>query len=124
MNLAVPTLLMPLLVAGHAPHITIKDLVVGKGKKAAAGAHVYIDYTGMLTNGTVFDDSKRHGPPLDFIVGGGRMIKGFDLGVRGMKVGGKRKLTLPPSFAYGDRAQEGIPANSTLIFIVQLRKIG
>ena len=80
-----------------------------------------MDYTGWLTNGTKFDSSKDHGQPFSFQLGGGQVIKGWDEGVDGMKVGGKRKLTIPPELAYGSRAVGGvIPPNSTLVFEVEL----
>ena len=101
------------------------DLVVGSGEPAKAGQVVQVHYTGTLENGTKFDSSYDHGgQPFSFPLGGGRVIKGWDEGVAGMKVGGKRKLIIPPNLAYGDRVQAKIPANSTLIFEVELLKIG
>ena len=105
--------------------LTMKDEVVGTGAEAKAGDEVTVDYVGSLTNGTVFDASKNHGTSgFTFGLGAGQVIKGWDQGVVGMKVGGKRMLTIPASLAYGDRAVGGvIPANSTLIFEVTLLKV-
>jgi FKBP-type peptidyl-prolyl cis-trans isomerase len=101
------------------------DLVVGSGEPAKAGQVVQVHYTGTLEDGTKFDSSYDHGgQPFSFPLGGGRVIKGWDEGVAGMKVGGKRKLIIPANLAYGDRVQAKIPANSTLIFEVELLKIG
>jgi FKBP-type peptidyl-prolyl cis-trans isomerase len=101
------------------------DLVVGSGEPAKAGQVVQVHYTGTLEDGSKFDSSYDHGgQPFSFPLGGGRVIKGWDEGVAGMKVGGKRKLIIPPNLAYGDRVQAKIPANSTLTFEVELLKIG
>lgn len=104
----------------------IVDEVVGTGATATAGDNVTVDYVGMLTNGTVFDASKKRGNEgFTFSLGAGQVIKGWDVGVAGMKVGGKRKLTIPADMAYGDQAVGGvIPANSTLVFEVELRSTG
>jgi FKBP-type peptidyl-prolyl cis-trans isomerase len=97
------------------------DIKVGTGATAQAGHHVKVDYTGWLTNGKKFDSSVGTGKPFDFMLGGGQVIKGWDEGVAGMKVGGKRQLRIPPDLAYGEKGYPGaIPANSTLIFDVQL----
>jgi len=99
----------------------IKDLVVGKGAEAKAGDSVKVHYVGTLPDGKEFDASKKHGQPFDFELGAGRVIKGWDQGVAGMKVGGKRKLTVPPSLGYGARGfPPVIPPNSTLLFEVEL----
>lgn len=102
--------------------LEIKDLVVGKGAEAKAGDTVKVHYVGTLTNGEEFDASKKHGnEPFQFELGKGRVIKGWDDGVAGMKVGGKRKLTIPPHLGYGSRgAGAKIPPNSTLVFEVEL----
>lgn len=106
--------------------LVIVDEVIGTGATATAGDNVTVDYVGMLTNGTVFDASKNRGNAgFTFILGTGQVIKGWDVGVAGMKVGGKRKLTIPADMAYGNQAVGGvIPANSTLVFEVELLKTG
>ena len=101
------------------------DEKVGDGKEAKAGDTVSVHYTGTLTNGKKFDSSRDRGKPFEFPLGAGRVIKGWDEGVAGMKEGGKRKLTIPADLAYGSREiGDGlIPANSTLIFEVELVKV-
>ena len=102
----------------------IKDVVVGKGAEAKAGDNVKVHYVGTLPDGKEFDASKKHGQPFDFELGAGRVIKGWDQGVAGMKVGGKRKLTVPPSLGYGARGfPPVIPPNSTLLFEVELLEV-
>jgi FKBP-type peptidyl-prolyl cis-trans isomerase FkpA len=97
------------------------DIKVGAGSVAAAGQTVKVHYTGWLTNGKKFDSSVDRGEPFTFNLGGGQVIKGWDEGVAGMKVGGKRQLRIPPALGYGDRGAGGvIPANATLIFDVEL----
>jgi FKBP-type peptidyl-prolyl cis-trans isomerase len=105
--------------------LEIKDVTVGKGAEAKAGDTVKVHYVGTLTNGSEFDASKKHGSePFTFELGKGRVIKGWDDGVAGMKVGGKRKLTIPPHLGYGARgAGDRIPPNSTLVFEVELVEI-
>ncbi len=101
--------------------IGIKDVVVGKGAEAKTGDNVKVHYVGTLPDGKEFDASKKHGQPFDFELGAGRVIKGWDQGVAGMKVGGKRKLTVPPSLGYGARGfPPVIPPNSTLLFEIEL----
>jgi len=101
--------------------LIIEDVTVGQGAAAAAGQKVTVHYTGWLTNGTKFDSSKDRNDPFVFPLGGGRVIKGWDEGVQGMKVGGKRKLTIPPALGYGARGAGGaIPPNATLVFEVEL----
>jgi FKBP-type peptidyl-prolyl cis-trans isomerase FkpA len=101
--------------------LIIDELVVGAGAAAAAGQQVTVHYTGWLTDGTKFDSSKDRGDPFIFPLGAGRVIKGWDEGVQGMKVGGKRKLTIPSALGYGARGAGGvIPPNATLVFEVEL----
>ena len=108
---------MPTTASG----LIIEDVTVGEGAVAAAGQKVTVHYTGWLTNGTKFDSSKDRNDPFVFPLGGGRVIKGWDEGVDGMKVGGKRKLTIPPALGYGSRGAGGvIPPNATLVFEVEL----
>jgi FKBP-type peptidyl-prolyl cis-trans isomerase len=97
------------------------DIKVGAGATAQTGQHVKVDYTGWLTSGKKFDSSVGTGKPFDFMLGAGQVIKGWDEGVVGMKVGGKRQLRIPPDLAYGAKGYPGaIPPNATLIFDVQL----
>lgn len=97
------------------------DLVVGSGKMAEAGMNVSIHYTGYLLDGTKFDSSLDRGEPLKFQIADGRMIPGFDEGVRGMRIGGKRKLQVPWSMAYGEAGRPPqIPPKSNLVFDVEL----
>ena len=99
----------------------IEDLVVGTGDTAAAGQRVSVHYTGWTTDGKKFDSSKDRGQPFMFSLGEGEVIRGWDEGVAGMKVGGKRKLTIPPELGYGSRgAGKVIPPNATLLFEVEL----
>ena len=102
--------------------LQIEDLTVGTGAEATSGKNVDVHYTGWLTNGTKFDSSVDRGRPFSFPIGAGRVIKGWDQGVAGMKVGGKRKLTIPPELGYGASGAGGgkIPPNSTLVFEVEL----
>ncbi|GKS64357.1 hypothetical protein YTPLAS72_16610 [Nitrospira sp.] len=97
------------------------DQAVGTGEAAVAGKNVSVHYTGWLENGKKFDSSVDRGQPFSFPLGAGRVIKGWDEGVQGMKVGGKRKLTIPSDLGYGSRGAGGvIPPNATLIFDVEL----
>jgi peptidylprolyl isomerase len=100
------------------------DLVEGDGPSPRPGQTLTVNYTGTLENGTKFDSSYDHGKPMEFRIGTGSMIKGFDEGFMSMKVGGKRKLTVPPALGYGARGKPpDIPGNSTLIFEVELLSI-
>ena len=104
--------------------LRITDLVIGNGPEATAGETVSVNYRGTLESGKEFDSSYGRGP-FSFPLGAGRVIKGWDEGVAGMQVGGKRKLVIPPDLAYGERGAGGvIPPNATLIFEVELLKIG
>ena len=104
-----------------ASGLVIEDLVVGNGEAANAGQGVSVHYTGWLQNGTQFDSSKDRGEAFVFALGRGEVIRGWDEGVSGMKVGGKRKLTIPPELGYGARGAGGvIPPNATLLFEVEL----
>jgi FKBP-type peptidyl-prolyl cis-trans isomerase len=102
------------------PKVEIVDVVVGKGAEAVNGKSVTVHYTGTLKDGTKFDSSVDRKEPFTFSLGAGQVIKGWEEGIQGMKVGGKRKLTIPPEKAYGNNAVGAIPANSVLIFDVEL----
>lgn len=103
--------------------LKIEDLVVGTGAEAVAGKKVTVNYKGTLENGTQFDSSYDRGVPFSFTLGAGEVIVGWDQGVVGMKVGGKRVLTIPPDLGYGARSAGTIPPNSVLIFEVELLKV-
>jgi peptidylprolyl isomerase len=103
--------------------LKVLDLKVGEGR-TAAGATAVVHYTGWLLDGTKFDSSRDRGKPFSFAVGRGQVIRGWDEGVAGMKVGGKRKLLIPPSLGYGARgAGAVIPPNATLVFEVELLEV-
>lgn len=104
-----------------ASGLQIEEVTEGTGAEARAGTQVQVHYTGWLTDGKKFDSSKDRGQPFSFKLGGGQVIKGWDEGVAGMKVGGTRKLTIPPELGYGARGAGGvIPPGATLIFEVDL----
>lgn len=110
-----------LLAIEAEPELMIEELVVGEGAEATEGAHVVVHYTGWLMNGRKFDSSKDRGEPIDFPLGAGYVIRGWDEGLQGMKVGGKRRLTIPPALGYGSRGAGGvIPPDATLLFEVEL----
>jgi len=100
------------------------DVAPGQGDSAMPGRTVTVHYTGWLPNGTKFDSSRDRGEPFAFTLGAGQVISGWDEGVKGMKVGGRRKLVLPPLLAYGDvGAPPAIPPNATLVFDVEVLKV-
>jgi FKBP-type peptidyl-prolyl cis-trans isomerase len=119
-------LLLPLALSqpASAQYLEADELRVGTGTEAKAGNRVTVHYTGWLTNGRQFDSSKPRGEPFTFLLGGGQVIKGWDQGVVGMREGGVRRLTIPPELGYGARGAGPIPPSATLIFEVELLKVG
>ena len=123
-------LIVVLLILGigsvGAEYLEIEDLVTGSGQMAQPGDAISVHYTGWLVGGKKFDSSRDRGTPFRFQLGSRQVIQGWDRGLVGMQVGGVRRLTIPPEQAYGDREVGGglIPANSTLIFEVELLDIG
>jgi FKBP-type peptidyl-prolyl cis-trans isomerase FkpA len=121
---ATPSTTTPTESAAEVTELKIEDIKVGDGAVAEAGKQVSVHYTGTLTDGTKFDSSVDRKDPFTFSLGAGQVIKGWDEGVKGMKIGGKRKLTIPPSMGYGEAGAGGvIPPNATLIFDVELLDI-
>lgn len=100
-----------------------QDLVEGTGREAVNGSTVTVHYVGTFVDGKEFDSSVRRGTPFSFKLGSGQVIQGWEQGVQGMKVGGKRILTVPPSLGYGPNDYGPIPGNSTLIFDIELLKV-
>lgn len=114
----------PVPTSQSATGLLIEDIKVGDGVPAVAGNTVKVNYTGYLTDGSQFDSSYDRNQPFEFTIGAGQVIKGWDEGVVGMKVGGKRKLTIPPELGYGARgAGNLIPPNATLVFEIVLEEI-
>jgi peptidylprolyl isomerase/FKBP-type peptidyl-prolyl cis-trans isomerase FkpA len=107
----------------EATGLQSEDLVVGTGEEAQAGDTVSVHYTGWLEDGTQFDSSLDRGQPFEFTIGQGGVIPGWDQGVPGMRVGGTRRLTIPPDLAYGPGGSGPIPPNATLTFEIQLLEI-
>ena len=124
----IPALTLFMLMAGCSKEdkvmdgeLTIEDIIVGEGAEAVKHSIVTVNYTGWLEDGSKFDSSLNPGrEPFRFTIGAGQVIQGWDQGIPGMKIGGKRKLTIPPSMGYGNRDNGAIPANSVLIFEVDL----
>ena len=124
----IPVMIAMVLIAGCSKdkevmdgELIIEDLKVGEGNAVTQYNIVTVNYTGWLTDGTKFDSSLNPGrTPFRFTVGGGQVIKGWDEGLIGMKVGGKRKLTIPPNMGYGSQDMGVIPSNSTLVFEIDL----
>ncbi len=105
-------------------NLEVKDLQVGTGSEAIAGKKITVHYSGWLTSGKKFDSSFDHNAPFSFELGTGRVIQGWDKGIVGMKVGGKRRLMVPPMFGYGSNGVgKIIPPNSTLVFEVELLNV-
>lgn len=104
--------------------LIIEDISLGEGAEAQAGKEVTVHYTGWLLDGAKFDSSRDRGQPFSFPLGAGHVIKGWDQGVAGMKVGGVRKLTIPSELGYGERGAGGvIPPHAVLVFEVELLQI-
>lgn len=105
------------------PKLIIEDTQEGTGEEAKAGDTVKMNYKGTLEDGTPFDSSYDRGEPFEFTIGQGSVIQGWEQGIPGMKVGGKRKLVIPPHLAYGEAGRGSIPPNATLTFEVELVEI-
>jgi peptidylprolyl isomerase len=103
--------------------LQVIDLQVGEGKAAVKGALITTQYTGWLEDGTEFDSSYNRGKPFQCVIGTGRVIKGWDQGLMGMQVGGKRKLLVPAHLGYGERTMGKIPPNSNLVFEIELLEV-
>jgi FKBP-type peptidyl-prolyl cis-trans isomerase len=124
-----PSTSSPMKVTGQptttASGLQFWDIVVGTGATATPGSMVRVHYSGFLTTGQKFDSSRDRGEPFSFPLGQGQVIKGWDEGVAGMKVGGQRQLRIPPQLGYGAEGAGGaIPPNATLIFDVELLAVG
>jgi peptidylprolyl isomerase len=110
-------------VNGIVKNMVIDDIKVGEGTEVKSGDTVSVHYIGTLKDGTEFDNSKKRGQPFEFTVGGGQVIKGWDEGLVGMKVGGQRILVIPPEKAYGENGVGPIPPNATLVFAIELLEV-
>lgn len=108
---------------GNVKSMIVDDIKVGDGAEVKAGDKVSVHYIGTLQDGSEFDNSKKRGQPFEFTVGGGQVIKGWDEGLLGMKVGGQRILVIPPDKAYGEAGVGPIPPNATLVFAIELLDI-
>ncbi len=108
---------------GNLKRLVIEDIRVGEGTEVANGDTVVVHYIGTLQNGVEFDNSNKRGEPFTFTVGKGQVIKGWEQGLVGMKIGGQRILVVPPDLAYGSTSIGPIPANSTLVFVIELLEI-
>lgn len=108
---------------GNVKSMIIDDIKVGEGAEVKNGDSVDVHYIGTLQDGTEFDNSRKRGEPFNFTVGGGQVIKGWDQGLLGMKVGGQRVLVIPPDMAYGERGIGPIPGGATLVFAIELVEI-
>jgi FKBP-type peptidyl-prolyl cis-trans isomerase len=112
-----------IVLKGVAPGLVVEEVREGTGAVASKGKLISVHYRGRFPEGTEFDNSYDRGQPIEFLLGTGKVIKGWDLGLEGMKVGGKRRLTIPPELAYGARGtapDKLIPPNATLVFDVEL----
>jgi FKBP-type peptidyl-prolyl cis-trans isomerase len=108
---------------GELNNMVIDDVKIGTGEDVKVGDTVSVHYIGTLQGGQEFDNSKKRGSPFEFKVGAGQVIKGWDEGIQGMKIGGQRILVIPPEMAYGDKSVGPIPPDSTLIFAVELLSV-
>lgn len=108
----------------NATRLIVEDIKVGSGKRAEPGTNVSVEYTGTLTDGTVFDSNAGSGQPFSVVLGAGRVIPGWDSGLVGMKVGGKRRLIIPPDMGYGEQGSPPtIPGGATLVFTVEMKDV-
>jgi peptidylprolyl isomerase len=116
----------PIVPKGPPPEeLVVQDLIKGKGRSAHKGDEITVQYVGVnYRNGEEFDASWRYGKPFTFELGGGFVVPGWEEGLEGMEVGAQRELIIPPELGYGYRRQEGIPPGSTLVFVVDLLKVG
>lgn len=110
-------------INGIVKNMVIDDIKIGEGAEVKSGDTVSVHYIGTLQDGTEFDNSKKRGQPFEFTVGGGQVIKGWDEGLVGMKVGGQRILVIPPEKAYGENGVGPIPGDATLVFAIELLEI-